>query len=104
MGQKWRAGGGGRRGRWEEEGNGHGWGSYGVASCKLLLRADDCAAALGGVEGALASNNCFSSGAAAAGLAADLGDGIPVFGHGDEQVTMNMDGSKSDDVSFVAWL
>lgn len=56
-------------------------GTYGVASCELLFCADDRAAALRGVERALASHDCLSSCAATAGLAADLRDGIPVFRH-----------------------
>jgi len=55
-----------------------GVGTHRVAGCELLLCADDGSAALGGVEGALASHDCLSGYAAAAGLAANLGDAVPV--------------------------
>lgn len=55
--------------------------TYRIAGAKLLLCRDDGSAALGCVELALASNDCLSGCAAAAGFAADLGDGVPVVRH-----------------------
>lgn len=49
-----------------------------VASSEFLLCADHSTAALSGVEGCVAADDGFSLGAAAAGFAPDLGDGVPV--------------------------
>lgn len=74
--------------------------TYGVAGCKLLLCVDYGAVALGGVEGGLASDDCLSDCAAAAGLAANLGDSVPVVRHDDWPV-MNVDGEKRDGILLL---
>lgn len=54
--------------------------TYDIASGVLLLGCEDTARALGGVQGALALDDSLTGATgAAAGLAADLGDGVPVF-------------------------
>lgn len=57
-------------------------GAYGVASGVFLLGADYGAGALGFVEGAFATDDGLALGGPAVGLTADLGDGVPVVGHG----------------------
>jgi hypothetical protein len=52
--------------------------TYRIAGAELLLCSDDGSAALGGVELALASHDGLSGCAAAAGLTANLCDGVPV--------------------------
>jgi hypothetical protein len=73
--------------------------TYGVTGGELLFCSDDGSAALGGVEGALASYDCLSCGTAAAGLAANLGDTIPVFRHC-ELLVMNEERRKRYGPSF----
>lgn len=54
--------------------------TYDVAGGVFLLSGEDTAGTLGGVQGALALDNGLAGAtSAAAGLAADLGDGVPVF-------------------------
>ena len=53
-------------------------GTYGVASGKLLLGADDGSATLGLVNGSFASDNGLALRGTSAGLAADLGYGVPI--------------------------
>ena len=62
-------------------------GTYSIASGIFLLGPDDCTTSVSGVDGTLASNDFLSSNsaAAAAGLASDLRDGIPVI-HGGQQL------------------
>lgn len=57
-------------------------GTHGVARGVFLLRADDGAGALGFVQGSFAADDGLTLGGAAVGLAADLGDGVPVVSHG----------------------
>jgi len=71
--------------------------AYSVAGCDLLFCAGYGTAALSCVEGALASHDCLSSCAAAAGLAANLSDGVPVVRH-DERLVMNVEGKKRDKI------
>lgn len=53
---------------------------------ELLFRADDGAGALGLVQGCVAADDGLALRGTAAGLAADLGDGVPVVCHDDEVV------------------
>lgn len=54
-----------------------------VDAAELLLGCEDCAAALGCIQGALALDDGLALGTSwAAGLASDLGDSIPLR-HGD---------------------
>lgn len=55
--------------------------TYRVPSTVFLLRADDSAASLGGVERALAAHDRLTSDSAAAGLASNFRDAVPVI-HG----------------------
>lgn len=58
--------------------------TYSIASCVFLLCANDCATSCSGIECCIASYDSLSlSTGAAAGLAANLGDGVPVR-HDDE--------------------
>lgn len=52
--------------------------TYCVAGCVLLLCADDRAASLGGVEGALALDDFLAHAGPGVGFAADLGHLVPV--------------------------
>lgn len=53
-------------------------GTHGVAGGEFLLGADDGSATLGLVEGSLASDYGLALRGASAGLAPDLGNGVPV--------------------------
>jgi hypothetical protein len=70
-------------GRWRSEGEmeiGGKGKTNRVASTVFLLRPNDTSAALGGVEGALPAHDGLAwSTTAAAGLAPNLGNGIPVI-------------------------
>jgi len=55
--------------------------TYDVTGGVLLLGCENTARALGGVQSALALDNSLAGGSAAAGLAANLGDGVPIV-HG----------------------
>lgn len=62
-----------------EEGEGQGE-TYSIASTVFLLSTDDGAAALGSVEGTLPAHDSLAwSASAAAGLAPNLGDAVPVI-------------------------
>lgn len=52
--------------------------TYGVACGEFLLGADDGATALGLVDGSLSSDDGFTLRGASAGLAPNLGYGIPI--------------------------
>jgi len=52
--------------------------TYCVTSSELLLRADDSASTLGLVQSSLSSDDSLTLSRAAARLASDLGDSIPV--------------------------
>lgn len=53
--------------------------AYGIGGTEFLLRGNDPAGALGGVECGLALHDGLALGGAATGLAADLGNGVPVI-------------------------
>ncbi len=55
-----------------------GSGTYGVACGEFLLGADDGSATLSLVQGPFSSDDCFAGRGASAGLAPDLGDGVPI--------------------------
>lgn len=55
--------------------------TYCIGCCELLLRADDAAASLCCVQSGSPSDDGLTLGARAAGLAADLGDLVPVLRH-----------------------
>jgi hypothetical protein len=67
---------GGENEREGEEGK-----TYRVPSAVFLLRADDSAASLGGVERTLAAHDGLTSDSAPAGLASNFRDAVPVI-HG----------------------
>lgn len=57
-------------------------GTDGVAGGVFLLGADDGAGALGFVQGSFAADDGLTLRCTAVGLAADLGDSVPVVSHG----------------------
>lgn len=55
--------------------------TYRVSSTKLLLCTDDGTASLGSIESSLPTDDGLARSTASAGLASNLGDGIPIFRH-----------------------
>lgn len=100
-------------GEGEGEGRGKGKGkgegrTDGVSGGEFLLRRYDGSGALGGVQGAFAADDGFAlaAGAAALGLGADFGDGVPVV-HGRReggQRRCGIFGWRGAGVSLLVWL
>lgn len=57
--------------------------TYSIACAELLFRADDSTASCGGVERRFTLHDRLACDPASTGLASNLGDGFPVFGHCD---------------------
>ncbi len=62
---------------------GHFGNTYSVACPEFLLRGNDRARSLCGIEGTLASHHALPLLSTGADLAADLGNGVPLFRHGE---------------------